>query len=336
MLRKLTYKMQSITKGISILVIMFGASQCQTDTRSRNQNEKKVPEQYSYEGVYVDKGYANRNAGDDWVGVIISVKSGVSWHVSIRSRADIKKPTCTFDADLIPNGEHSLKATVDGKNILFDFDKDTLDIQAEHPEDMDLLHYYCSGGGSLSGKYQKINDPLDSTQVDKIVFNKTLSLQNITFLVSTTFESGKCKLYIQPSGLKLDNPLFVESINDPVKEAEIEDLNADGYPELLIYTLANDLEKRQHVIGYSVNSGKSLSRISIPENNENLPAFKDFKGSNEFAIVENRLVQRFRLFQTGDKVGNPTGKFRQISYKLMEGESSRRFMIDKITEFPAY
>jgi hypothetical protein len=58
-------------------------------------------------------------------------------------------------------------------------------------------------------------------------------------------------------------------------------------------------------------------------------------GHDEFTIIETSLVRQFRTYNEGDTNANPTGNYRQIQYKLVDGENSRKFVIDKIVEYPA-
>jgi hypothetical protein len=45
-------------------------------------------------------------------------------------------------------------------------------------------------------------------------------------------------------------------------------------------------------------------------------------------MVENRLAHRFPI-----ETENTTVKYRQIQYKLVDGEASRKLEIDKVVEF---
>lgn len=177
-------------------------------------------------------------------------------------------------------------------------------------------------------------DEANSTQAEaKIVFQKTLALQNISFLIEATGAGSVTNLTIQPEGLEIDNQQISLETDGQVVDAEIEDLNSDGYPEVLIYTSSAGSGSYGHVIGYSVNNGKSMSQISFPELSDNKEASLGYMGHDEFAIVETSLVRRFPIYKDQDTNSNPTGGTRQIQYKLKEGEASRVFVIDKISEY---
>lgn len=167
------------------------------------------------------------------------------------------------------------------------------------------------------------------TKLEKPKFSRKLSLNNISFEINLT---GK-QLTIQPSGLGVDNTQIIKQIEGTITNAEIGDLNADGFPEILVYITSDGSGSYGTVIGYSVNNGKSVSEIFMPNIWDNPKANKGYMGHDEFAIVENSFCQRFKTYNPKDANSNPTGKTRQIQYKLKEGENSRVFVVDKIIEY---
>jgi len=167
------------------------------------------------------------------------------------------------------------------------------------------------------------------TKLAKPKFSRKLSLNNISFDINLT---GK-QLSIQPSGLANDNTEIFKQIEGTITNAEIGDLNGDGFPEVLVYITSDGSGSYGTVIGYSVNNGKSMSEIYMPNIADNPKANKGYMGHDEFAIVENSLCQRFPTYNPQDTNSNPTGKMRQIQYKLKDGENSRVFVVDKIIEF---
>ncbi|MDZ7614748.1 MAG: PliI family lysozyme inhibitor of I-type lysozyme [Flavobacteriaceae bacterium] len=166
--------------------------------------------------------------------------------------------------------------------------------------------------------------------VEEPSFNRTLSLQNITFEIK---ESGD-QLTIQPSGYEIVNSLVSKDITGlSVVNAEIEDLNSDGFPEILIYLTSDGSGSYGTVLAFSSNQNKSMSEISFPSVADNPNANKGYMGHDEFTVVETTLTHRFPIYNDGDSNSKPSGKMRQIQYKLKDGEASRVFVIDKIIEF---
>ncbi|UQD56761.1 PliI family lysozyme inhibitor of I-type lysozyme [Flavobacterium sp. K5-23] len=329
-----------ILKKISvffILILTFSA--CKKNSDSTTEKERVQPTNTNnivedFTGNYVSTEYSKRKQGYDWIAVLVTPISDNGLHISVRSRADKKKPSCTFDSDAQKINETTYQSEIDGKNIFFTFYKNRINISTEKEEDHFILNYFCSGGGTLLGNYNKIDESFDKAQMDPRVFNKSLSLQNIHFDISTTGEGSIQQLIIQPYGLTIDNSKISMTIDGSVTNAEIEDLNSDGFPEILIYTTSAGSGSYGNVIGYSVNNGKSISQIYFPPISENPKANKGYMGHDSFGIVETTLVQRFQTYKEGDPNVSPTGVIRQIQYKLKDGQDSRKFVVDKIVEFP--
>ena len=155
-------------------------------------------------------------------------------------------------------------------------------------------------------------------------FNKTLSLQGVSVQVAA---SGNT-LVFRPSGLE-DNSPWEHQIDGIVRDAQIEDMNSDGVPEILAFMYSGPNQKG-NMIGYSCNGKKSMNQIYFPGiENASAEAANGYNGYDDLAIVERSLVQRFPVFQNGQR----TGKTRQIQYKLANGENGRLFRVDRIVEY---
>ena len=159
-----------------------------------------------------------------------------------------------------------------------------------------------------------VKEGIDSVK-QEISFNTELTYpgSNISFKINTKGDS----LIIQPSGLSISNETLYHDITGyTVVNAEIGDLNIDSYPELFVYLTSDGSGSYGKLIGYSVNNGKSVSQVYLPDISENDEVSKGYMGHDEMAIVENTFCQRFPIYKEGDSNTNPTGGTRQIQYKL--------------------
>ena len=176
-----------------------------------------------------------------------------------------------------------------------------------------------------------VKEGIDSVK-QEISFNTELTYpgSNISFKINTKGDS----LIIQPSGLSISNETLYHNITGyTVVNAEIGELNIDSYPELFVYLTSDGSGSYGKLIGYSVNNGKSVSQVYLPDISENDEVSKGYMGHDEMAIVENTFCQRFPIYKEGDSNANPTGGIRQIQYKLVDGESSRILKINKVINF---
>lgn len=156
-------------------------------------------------------------------------------------------------------------------------------------------------------------------------FSKSLELQGITFKV----EANAGNLTVTPAGLETVNEPVTSVIEGKVTGVEVADLDADGSPEVYVFLQSGD-DARGGLVGYSTNKRKSMSQISVPAIADDAVNNKGYQGQDEFAVLENRIGQRFPV--TGED-GKPIGKFRQLQYKLTPGEAGWQLALDRSSEF---
>ncbi len=119
----------------------------------------KIPVTKSpFAGSFSSDFYDNREKGYDWVLFNIKERADDNFDIQVRSRTDNKKATCTYDGIGQAKGSKKLLAPLDDKvNMLITLENDGIDVWMDgHFEDRFLLMRYCSGGGSLAGKYHRI------------------------------------------------------------------------------------------------------------------------------------------------------------------------------------
>ncbi len=131
---------------------------------------------------------------------------------------------------------------------------------------------------------------------------------DIRFTVST---SGDV-LRIQPQGLSVScNDETHDITGYTVSGVETGDLNVDGYPELFIYLTSEGSGSYGKLIGYSVNNGKSMSMVYLPEIADDPELKEGYMGHDEMAIVENAFCIRYPVYKDGDSNACPSGGMRQ-------------------------
>lgn len=318
-----------------IAIILFLTIGCKNETKKIEEDPKtEFTEELTVLGSYVSDEYSKRIEGYDWVAVSVTETKNNHLNISVRSRADKKKPSCTFDAVAKKVYNNVYQTQIDGKSILFQFTNTEISITTEKEDDEGLLYFYCSGGESIARKYQKINEPIDQSQIDQTKFNRVLNLQDVGFNVSSIEKDGKNTLTIFTFGLQ--EVEYNETFNidgEQVVNAEVEDLNSDGSPELFVFTQSVGSGSYGNVYAFSVNNKKSMSKVYFPTTAENNEINNGYMGHDEFSIIENNLGQRFPIYKDGDTNIEPTGGTRQVSYRLVEGEAMRKLEVDKITEY---
>ncbi len=164
-------------------------------------------------------------------------------------------------------------------------------------------------------------------------FERTLELQGISFKVTCANDSSLNQLRVVPSGLEIINDPISREVEGTVTGAEVADLNADGSPELYVYIQSAGSGSYATLVAYSANKRKSLSEIHLPPVSENAAASQGYMGHDEFRVVERTFVQRFPIYVQGSSNARPSGKIRQLEYKLVQGEASWRLRLSKAIEY---
>jgi hypothetical protein len=164
-------------------------------------------------------------------------------------------------------------------------------------------------------------------------FDRILELLGIRFHVTSANSGSVNMLHIVPAGLEIDNSPVVRKIDGMVTGAEVADINSDGSPEIYVYVTSVGSGSYGSLVAYSANQRKSLSEIYLPPLSEDKLASKDYRGHDEYAVLEGVLGHRFPVYRDTDTNAKPTGGTRQLQYKLIRGEAGWILKVDKMVEY---
>jgi hypothetical protein len=162
-------------------------------------------------------------------------------------------------------------------------------------------------------------------------FRRDLELLGVAFRVAATNAGPQSTLTITPSGTT-QNAAVTRQIDGTVKDALVADLNVDGLPEVYVHVGAGS-GSYGSLVAYTVSKGPALLEIYLPPVADDPVHGKGYVGHDEFDVIENTFVQRFPLSNPGDVNAAPTGKTRQLQYKLVAGENGWRLKLDKAVEY---
>ena len=164
-------------------------------------------------------------------------------------------------------------------------------------------------------------------------FEQQLELQGISFRVSSPNSASGNTVTVAPTGLEIDNSPWESPVDGDVIGAEIEDLDANGSPEVYVYVRSRDPDARGSLVAYAANNHKSLSAVYLPQLSDDPAASSGYQGHDEFALVESSLARRFPIYAGDGRGSAPTGKIRQLQYKLTAGEAGWQLRLVNSTEF---
>ncbi len=125
-------------------------------------------------------------------------------------------------------------------------------------------------------------------------------------------------LNIRPIGFKPEVREVSLELKGRVTNAEIDDLNMDGFPDIIIYIL--DKEGRSTILSVSSQANERLIPIFFPDITNDMVLSKGYRGKDEFKLVEGILFRKFPIFESDTTIKLPTNKIRQILYRVEQGE----------------
>ena len=167
-----------------------------------------------------------------------------------------------------------------------------------------------------------------------VLFSMTASAQ-ITFnRIDTTMKIGKagyrvtCRnrsitenpIAIRPVGMETD----VRPLDFPLKgrlyATQVDDLNSDGYPDLLLYIYTDSNAIHGTVYCLLSEANKSLVPCYLPDISYDPKVNKGYKGYDKFTLLEGTLLQQFPVYNPDDEKEKPTGGTRTLMYQVTKGE----------------
>ena len=163
-------------------------------------------------------------------------------------------------------------------------------------------------------------------------FAQTLNLQGVQFIVKARGEGSMQDLVVKAKEGAVSYPAIKEQVDGSVTAAEVEDLNSDGRPELVLTVVSAGSGSYGSVLAWSASKGHTLLPINLPA--LTAAQSKGYMGHDRFDVVETTLVRSFPIYRDGDSNAKPTGGTRQIDYKLVNGEASWQFKPVRTTDAP--
>jgi hypothetical protein len=164
--------------------------------------------------------------------------------------------------------------------------------------------------------------------------------------VDTTMKLGKagykvsCKntneeknyVTINPVGFKNTARDLGFDIKGRIIKTEVDDLNGDGFPDLVMYVHQPGPKNAAAVIAISSIENESYEAIGFPDIVDDPKLRTGYQGKDQYFLMEGSLMRRFPLF-TADSIPTPTGMYRQVQYKVMREERGQRFKVVRTYDY---
>lgn len=159
--------------------------------------------------------------------------------------------------------------------------------------------------------------------------DSTLKIGNAGYLVICKNKSAtENQLTISPIGFQGGAERVSFMVKGRVAQAEIDDLNGDGFPDLVLYIYMDSNAMFGTVIAFLSEANKSITPCALPDTRMDGKVSSGYRGHDQFGIMASYLQQKFPLYKPGD-TDKPTGGTRVILYQLVRDKDGK-FKFDKV------
>lgn len=105
-------------------------------------------------------------------------------------------------------------------------------------------------------------------------------------------------------------------IKGGITKAEIDDLNNDGFPDLILYVYSGANAEYGTVFAFASQDNKSYVPFVLPDAMLDGKLKDGYLGHDEFTLLEGKLMREFPLYKPGDDKDKPTGGKRFVQYSV--------------------
>jgi hypothetical protein len=147
--------------------------------------------------------------------------------------------------------------------------------------------------------------------------------------------SEKNPITIYPVGFESEARDFSFELKGILMGTEVDDLNKDGFPELLLYVASVDSLNKSSVIAISSQENKSVAPIVFPDILDDPRLRESYKGADKYMLLEGVLMRTYPLYEKdANGVQQPTGKMRRLMYRVAPGEQGTlKFIVSRFYDF---
>ena len=125
-------------------------------------------------------------------------------------------------------------------------------------------------------------------------------------------------LIIRPIGFKSEVREANLELKGKVVSTEIDDLNNDGFPDIII--LVVDAKDKLSLFSIASRENERMEPIYFPDITNDMQLSKGYRGMDEYKLLEGVLFRKFPIFESDTTIKTPTNKVRQILYRVMPGD----------------
>jgi hypothetical protein len=164
-----------------------------------------------------------------------------------------------------------------------------------------------SFGTTLNAQFRKIDTTMKIGKAGyKVNCNNKSETKNVVSISPIGFQNTARDVSFEVKGRIL--------------KAEVDDLNNDVFPDLVLYIYEPGDKGKGSVVGISSINNETFAPIGFPDIVNDPKLRIGYAGFDSFLLMEGTLMRRFPVYTTDSSDIKPTGMMRQIQYKVLKDE----------------
>ncbi len=174
---------------------------------------------------------------------------------------------------------------------------------------------------SYGQQYHKIDTTMKIGKAGyKVLCSNKSELKNIVSITPIGFQNSARDVSFEIKGRIL--------------KAEVDDLNNDFFPDLVLYVYEPGDKGRGNVVGVSSVNNENFAPISFPDIVNDPKLRSGYIGFDTFLLMEGSLMRRFPVYTTDSTSSKPSGMMRQIQYKVIkDAKEGLKFKVQRSYEY---
>jgi hypothetical protein len=169
-----------------------------------------------------------------------------------------------------------------------------------------VLGIMCSA--TAQNQFRKIDTTMKLGKAGyKVICNNKSEIKNVLTINPVGFASGAREVSFEIKGRIL--------------KAEVDDLNNDVFPDLVLYVYNPGDKSVGNVIAVSSVNNENFMPIGFPDIVNDPKLRVGYEGHDTYMLMEGTLMRRFPVYTTDSTGSKPSGMYRQIQYKVVPGEN---------------
>lgn len=173
-------------------------------------------------------------------------------------------------------------------------------------------------------------------QVPARKIDTTMKVGKFGYRINCSNKSAESNvLSVKPMGFEKEVTDFSVEVRGRVPNAEVDDINRDGFPDLLLYVHLPDSLDRVNVFCIVTEGNASVAPVILPDIYDDPKNRVGYKGHDSFFLMEGYLVRRFPVYPADGAPAPANGGtlYRQIQYNVVKEERGYRFRVLRSYEF---